>query len=161
MGLEIVGNHDGNSSSLLGTSYSGMYLLTEHISGAPRSNTAIEPAITPVHQAKTIHFPNSSTFLPHKPRHGGLPIRAGTMADRLLKPSESLEIDSRYEGMGAKALSMRRQQTCGTCSLCDLITGENMKHFLNISKVSGIVRVQAENAEEAMMLHARVEASRS
>jgi hypothetical protein len=57
MGLEIVGNHDGYSSSLFGTSHRSTYLLTEHISGAPRSNPSIEPAITPIQQAKAIDFP--------------------------------------------------------------------------------------------------------
>src|SRR5579871_1005152 len=57
MRLEIVGNHDGNSSSLLRTSHSAAHLLAEHISSASGSDTAIEPAIAPVQQAKTIHFP--------------------------------------------------------------------------------------------------------
>ena len=54
VGLQIVGNHDGHPSTLLGTSHGGTHLLTEHISGASRSNPAIEPAIAPVHQAKAI-----------------------------------------------------------------------------------------------------------
>ena len=57
MGLEMVGKHHGHPSSLLGTSHSATHLLAEHISSASGSNTAIEPAITPIHQAKTIHFP--------------------------------------------------------------------------------------------------------
>ena len=57
MGLEIVGNYDGYSSSLLRTSDSSTYLLAEDISGAPKSNAAIEPAITPVQQTKAIDFP--------------------------------------------------------------------------------------------------------
>ncbi len=57
MGLEIVRNHDGNSSSLFGTRYSATYLLAKDIGGASRSNAAIEPAITPVQQAKAVDFP--------------------------------------------------------------------------------------------------------
>lgn len=54
VGPKIIGNHDGNPSTLLGTSHSSTHLLTEHISRASRRNTAIEPAITPVHQAKAV-----------------------------------------------------------------------------------------------------------
>jgi hypothetical protein len=54
VGLQIVGNHDGHPSTLRGTSHGGTHLLTEHISGASRSNSAIEPAIAPVHQAEAI-----------------------------------------------------------------------------------------------------------
>jgi hypothetical protein len=56
MGLEIVCNHDGHSSSLFGTIHSAPYLLAEHISSAPRSNSSIEPAITPIHQAKAVNL---------------------------------------------------------------------------------------------------------
>jgi|SRR5450755_1662146 hypothetical protein len=56
VGLKIVGNHDGNPSTLLGTSHGSTDLLTEHISRASWRNTAIEPAITPVHQAKAVDF---------------------------------------------------------------------------------------------------------
>src|SRR5215472_8083538 len=48
MGSEIVHNDDGDTSALLGASYSGAYLLAEHISSASQGHTAIEPAITPV-----------------------------------------------------------------------------------------------------------------
>jgi len=54
VGPEIVGNHDGNPSTLLGTSHSGPHLLAEHFSGASRSDPAIEPALAPVHQAKAV-----------------------------------------------------------------------------------------------------------
>lgn len=54
VGLQIVGNHDGHPSTFLGTSHGDTYLLTEHIRSAPRSNSAIEPAIAPVHQAEAI-----------------------------------------------------------------------------------------------------------
>jgi len=54
MGLEIVGNHDGNPSPFLGTSHSSTHLLAEHISRASRSDPAIEPTITPVDQAKAV-----------------------------------------------------------------------------------------------------------
>ncbi len=57
MGLEIVGNHDGDASSLLRTSHSATHLLTENISSAPCGNAAIKPTITPVQQAKAIDFP--------------------------------------------------------------------------------------------------------
>ena len=54
VGLQIVGNHDGHPSTLLGTSHGGTHLLTEHIGGASRSHSAIEPAIAPVQQAEAI-----------------------------------------------------------------------------------------------------------
>src|SRR5437588_7372088 len=54
MSLQIVGNHDGHPSPLLGTSHGGTHLLTEHLSSASRSNSAIEPAIAPVHQTEAI-----------------------------------------------------------------------------------------------------------
>src|SRR6266566_4051575 len=54
MGLEIVGNHDGNASPLFGTSHGSTHLFAEHISGASRSDSAIEPAISPVDQAKAV-----------------------------------------------------------------------------------------------------------
>src|SRR2546429_4952602 len=54
VGPEIVGNHDGNPPALHGTSHSGPHLLAEHVSGASRSDPAIEPAIAPVHQAKAV-----------------------------------------------------------------------------------------------------------
>src|SRR6266566_1850439 len=57
MSLEIVCNHDGYSSSLFGTSHSAPYLLAEDISGASRGDSSIEPAITPVQQAKAVDFP--------------------------------------------------------------------------------------------------------
>src|SRR5947209_17265747 len=57
MSLEIAGNHNGYSSSLLRTSHSATHLLTENISGAPCGNTAIKPAITPVQQTKAVDFP--------------------------------------------------------------------------------------------------------
>src|SRR6266516_8078227 len=57
VGLEIVSDQDGHSSTLLGTSHGGAYLLAEHISGAPRGDPAIKPAITPIHQAEAIDLP--------------------------------------------------------------------------------------------------------
>ena len=57
MGLEIVGNHDGHPSPLLRTSHGSTHLLAEHIGRAPRSDSAIEPAIAPVEQAKAIDPP--------------------------------------------------------------------------------------------------------
>jgi hypothetical protein len=57
VGLEIVSNHDGNASPLPGASHGSTHLLTEHISGASRSDSAIEPAIAPVHQTKAIDPP--------------------------------------------------------------------------------------------------------
>jgi len=57
MRLEMVCNHDGHSSSLFGTSHSATYLLAEDLSGASRGNSSIEPAITPVQQAKAVDFP--------------------------------------------------------------------------------------------------------
>ena len=52
--MPIVSNHDRHTSSLFGTSHSAPHLFTKHISSASCSNTAIEPAITPVDQAKAI-----------------------------------------------------------------------------------------------------------
>src|SRR6266700_493713 len=76
VGLEIVSNHDGHSSSLLGTSHGSTHLLAEHLSGASWSDPAIEPAITPVHQAKAVDLailprcfnqalPSSTLVRPH------------------------------------------------------------------------------------------------
>jgi hypothetical protein len=56
MRLEVVGNHDSHSSSLFGTSHSGTDLLAEDISRASWSDPSIEPASTPVQQAKAIDF---------------------------------------------------------------------------------------------------------
>src|SRR5262249_46360086 len=56
VGSEIVGNDNGNSSSLLGTGHSGTYLLAEDVGGAPCGHAAIKPAITPVYQAKAVDF---------------------------------------------------------------------------------------------------------
>ncbi len=57
MGLEIIDNHDGHSSPLLGTSHSSTHLLTEHLGSASRSDPPIEPAIAPVEQTKAIDLP--------------------------------------------------------------------------------------------------------
>ncbi len=54
VGLEIIGNHHGHPSALLGTSHSNTHLLTKHISGASGSDPAIEPAIAPVDQTKAV-----------------------------------------------------------------------------------------------------------
>ena len=54
----MVSTHDGHSSSLLRTSHCGADVLAEDISGAPESNAAIEPAITPVQQTKTVDVPS-------------------------------------------------------------------------------------------------------
>jgi hypothetical protein len=54
VGLEIISNHNGYAFPLPGASYGSTHLLTEHISGASRSDSAIEPAIAPVHQTKAI-----------------------------------------------------------------------------------------------------------
>ncbi len=52
--LEIINNHDGDSSAMLGTGHSSTHLLAEHISRPSRRNPAIEPAIAPVYQAKAV-----------------------------------------------------------------------------------------------------------
>src|SRR5712691_2452335 len=52
--LEIVSNHDSDSSATLGAGNGHPQLFTEHIGGASRSDLAIEPAIAPVHQAKAV-----------------------------------------------------------------------------------------------------------
>src|SRR6266699_546007 len=54
VGLEIVGDHDGHLSPLLRASHGGTHLLAEHLGCASGSDPTIEPAITPVHQAKAI-----------------------------------------------------------------------------------------------------------
>jgi hypothetical protein len=54
VGFEMVGHHDGNASPLLGTSHRSAHLLAKHIGRPSRSEAAIEPAITPVHQAKAV-----------------------------------------------------------------------------------------------------------
>ena len=57
VGFEIVRNDDGNLPSLLGTGHRASHLLAEDVSSASCGNAAIEPAITPVYQAKAVHFP--------------------------------------------------------------------------------------------------------
>jgi hypothetical protein len=52
--LEIVGNHDGNAPPLFGTSHGRTHLFAEHIGSSSRSDSTIEPALTPVHQAKAV-----------------------------------------------------------------------------------------------------------
>jgi hypothetical protein len=54
MGLEIVRNHDGHASPLPGTSHSSTHLLAEHLGGASRSDSALEPARAPVDQPKAV-----------------------------------------------------------------------------------------------------------
>ncbi|HEX4204418.1 MAG TPA: hypothetical protein VHZ51_09520 [Ktedonobacteraceae bacterium] len=56
MGLEIIGDHNGHTPSLLRTSYGGTYLLAKHVSSTSSRNAAIKPAITPVQQAKAVDF---------------------------------------------------------------------------------------------------------
>ena len=55
--LEIIGNHQSDLPATGGASHGRTHLFTEHIGGASRSNSAIEPAIAPVEQAKPIDFP--------------------------------------------------------------------------------------------------------
>src|SRR6266567_484862 len=80
VGLEIVGDHDGHLSPLLRASHGGTHLLAEHLGCASGSDPTIEPAITPVHQAKAIHLaivprrfdqalPTAPLATPY-PRHG-------------------------------------------------------------------------------------------
>lgn len=57
-GRERVGHPDGHASSLFGTSHRATSLLAEDISGASRSDPAIEPAITPVHQTTAGDVPS-------------------------------------------------------------------------------------------------------
>src|SRR5258705_448846 len=57
VGLEIIGNHNGDPSPLLGTSYGSPHLLAKHIGRASRSDPPIEPAIAPVQQAKAVDLP--------------------------------------------------------------------------------------------------------
>ena len=54
MGLEIIGNHDGNASPLFGTSHGSTHLCAEHIGSSSWSDSTIEPALTPIHQTKAI-----------------------------------------------------------------------------------------------------------
>ena len=93
VGLEIVGNHDGHTSTLLGTSHGSTHLLAEHIGRASRSDSAIEPAIAPVHQAKAIDLaiiprrfdqalPTSTLATPHAAHASGERPPASHLADR-------------------------------------------------------------------------------
>src|SRR6266851_5012143 len=54
--LEIIGNHKSDPPATCGASNGRTHLFTEHIGGASGSNSAIEPAIAPVQQAKSIDF---------------------------------------------------------------------------------------------------------
>ena len=54
MRLEIVGNHDGHTSTKLRTSHGGPHLLAEDISRPSRGHPPIEPAIAPVEQTKAV-----------------------------------------------------------------------------------------------------------
>ncbi len=56
MSPEIIGNHQSDPPATGRASDSCTHLFTEHIGGASRSNSAIEPAIAPVEQAKAIHL---------------------------------------------------------------------------------------------------------
>src|SRR5258706_1516745 len=82
VGLEIVGHHNGHPSPLLGTSHGRTHLLAEHIGCASRSDSAIEPAIAPVEQAKAIDgcrlSPGASTRrCPRRPLRLHTPVRVG------------------------------------------------------------------------------------
>jgi hypothetical protein len=54
--LEIVRNHDGDTTATCGASNGRTHLFAEHIGGTSRSNSAIKPAIAPIEQAKAIHL---------------------------------------------------------------------------------------------------------
>jgi len=56
MSPEIIGNHKSDPPATFGAGNGCPHLFTEHIGGASRSNSAIEPAIAPVEQAKPIDF---------------------------------------------------------------------------------------------------------
>jgi hypothetical protein len=55
--LESIGNHKSDPPATGGASHGRTHLFTEDIGGASSSNSAIEPAIAPVEQAKPIDFP--------------------------------------------------------------------------------------------------------
>ena len=63
MSSEIIGNHKSDPPATFGAGNGCPHLFTEHIGGASRSNSAIEPAIAPVEQAKPIDFPVVSRSL--------------------------------------------------------------------------------------------------
>ena len=52
--LEIISHHDGPSPATFGASHGCAHLFAEHIGCASKSEPAIEPAIAPIHQAKSI-----------------------------------------------------------------------------------------------------------
>src|SRR5712691_3812931 len=54
MGLEIVRNNDRDTSTRLRTRHRSAHLLTKDISRPSRSDSAIKPSISPVHQSKAI-----------------------------------------------------------------------------------------------------------
>ncbi len=56
VGLEIIGNHNGNPPATLRANYSRPHLFTKHIGRPSRSDPAIEPAIAPVYQTKAVYF---------------------------------------------------------------------------------------------------------
>ncbi len=54
VGLEIVGNDNRHTSPRLRTSHRRPHLVAKNISGSSCGNPAIKPAISPVHQPKTV-----------------------------------------------------------------------------------------------------------
>ena len=80
--LEIISYHDGDSPATLRAGSGGAHLFAEHIGGAPWSNPAIEPAITPIYQTKAVDLavvPRSldqplptTLFEAPDPREGGM-----------------------------------------------------------------------------------------
>ena len=52
--FEIISNHDSDAPATFGASHSCTHLFTEHIGCPSRCNSAIEPAIAPIHQAKAV-----------------------------------------------------------------------------------------------------------
>jgi hypothetical protein len=52
--FEIIRNHKSDAPTAFGASHRCAHLFTEHISCPSRRNSAIEPAIAPIHQTKAI-----------------------------------------------------------------------------------------------------------
>jgi len=52
--LQVVGQHDGDAPASLRAGNRSTHLFTEYISRPSRSDSAVEPALAPVNQTKTV-----------------------------------------------------------------------------------------------------------
>ncbi len=97
---EIVGKHDGDPSATFGTSHGGTHLFAKHIGGPSRSNSTIEPAIAPVHQAKTVDFAGITWCL-DQALHSSAFTRPDTGKGRMKGKLDlilQIEVSSRQQG---------------------------------------------------------------